>query len=125
MRIQPPQPLLVQKTIPFTFREHPEKMDNQHKFIRGYRDLSEEEVALINDIKAHAEATKNIWEKVNDLTQKASLELVANVGDFISVEMEESLNALDQACDWANEARKDLQTGYMKLIRAVAKPQGF
>lgn len=88
-------------------------------------DLSKEEADLINEIKLHAAQTKAIWEKVNKLTQEASLMLVANIGDVISVEIEESLDRLDQACDWANEARKDLQTGYMKLIRAVAKPTGF
>lgn len=30
-------------------------MDNQHKHIKGYRDLSPEEIALMNEIKALGE----------------------------------------------------------------------
>ena len=29
-------------------------MDNQHKLIKGYRDLSEQEIDLMNRIKTHA-----------------------------------------------------------------------
>jgi hypothetical protein len=33
-------------------------MDNQHKQIKGYRDLSQAEIDLMNRIKAHAEETR-------------------------------------------------------------------
>ncbi len=38
-------------------------MDNQHKKIKGYRDLSQQEIDLMNRIKAHGEETKNLLPK--------------------------------------------------------------
>ena len=42
-------------------------MDNQHKKIKGYRDLSQGEIDLMNKIKAHAEATKELMTEVKEM----------------------------------------------------------
>jgi len=39
-------------------------MDNQHKQIKGYRDLSQEEINLMNKIKALAERVGELVEEV-------------------------------------------------------------
>jgi hypothetical protein len=74
-------------------------MENQHRLIAGYRDLSEGEIALINEIKSNG----------NELGALLDL-LEANPG-------------IDKR--WLAIARTDLQRGMMSLIRAIAKPQGF
>lgn len=74
-------------------------MDNQHKKITGYRDLSQEEIDLMNDVKALAEQ--------------------------VGAKVEEVL-ALEEADKrWANIAKTDLQKGFMSLVRAIAKPTTF
>jgi len=67
--------------------------------ITGYRNLSVEEVALINEVKAAAE-------KLGELTDK-----VRN----------------SQAADprWVSIAATDLQTGFMALVRSIARPSTF
>lgn len=40
-------------------------MDNQHKMIAGYRDLSAEEIALVNDIKALADKVGALFESLD------------------------------------------------------------
>ena len=35
-------------------------MENQHQMIKGYRDLSQAEIDLINQIKAHANAVDTL-----------------------------------------------------------------
>ena len=74
-------------------------MENQHKKITGYRDLSQEEIDLMNRIK----------------------ELASTTGDLM-LELKSSED-LDQR--WVALAATDLQVGFMKAVRAVAQPSTF
>lgn len=74
-------------------------MDNQHKHIRGYRDLSPEEVGKMNAAKGLAE----------------------QVGAFI--ETLESEPTLDKR--WLAIGKTDLQKGFMAVIRSIAQPTTF
>lgn len=74
-------------------------MDNQHKLIKGYRDLSEGEIAAMNNIKAKA---IEIGELVEALERKAWVDK-----------------------RWVAIGKTDLQTGFMALVRSVAKPETF
>ncbi len=74
-------------------------MDNQHKHIKGYRDLSAEEIALMNEGKALSE----------------------QVGAFI--EKLRATPGLDQR--WVAVGATDLQKGFMSAIRGIAQPTTF
>ena len=81
-------------------------MKDQHTKIKGYRDLSAEEIALMNEGK--------------DLAQK--------VGAFIEkLEAAEFAQTSDQTPDkrWLAIGKTDLQKGFMAVIRSVAKPTTF
>jgi hypothetical protein len=74
-------------------------MDNQHKLIKGYRDLSQAEIDMMNDAKAKA----------------------ADIGKLIEV-----LNEMpDIDKRWLAIAKTDLQKGFMSLVRSIAKPETF
>ncbi len=74
-------------------------MDNQHQKIQGYRDLSQEEIDLMNEGKA----------------------LARQCGEFIA-----KLEAIEYT-DKRNVAlgKTNLQQGFMWAIRAVAQPTTF
>ena len=74
-------------------------MDNQHRKITGYRELTEDEIALMNEIKAKAE---EVGELVDRLRRAEGL-----------------------AHRWVGIGQTDLQTGFMALVRSVAKPETF
>jgi hypothetical protein len=74
-------------------------LENQHKQIKGYRDLSQVEINLMNKIKEQAVIVGNLVEE---------MEAVAGID-----------------ARWAEIAKTDLQTGFMALVRAVAKPTTF
>ena len=74
-------------------------MDNQHKKITGYRDLSQAEIDSMNEIKAQAVVLGALVTK---------LRAVPN---------------LDQR--WVSLGATDLQTGIMALVRSVAQPTTF
>ena len=74
-------------------------MDNQHRKIKGYRELSEVEISAMNAVK-----------------EKAS-----EVGELI-FDLEENSD-LDQR--WVAIAKTDLQKGFMAATRSIAKPDFF
>lgn len=74
-------------------------MDNQHKHIKGYRDLTAEEIDLMNEIKAQGEQLGALVEKLRATSE------------------------LDQR--WVSIGATDLQTGIMALVRGVAQPTTF
>ena len=74
-------------------------MDNQHKKIKGYRDLSQQEIDDVNESK----------------------ELAAQVGNLI--EKLESIDSIDKR--WLAIAKTDLQKGFMSLVRSIAQPTTF
>ena len=72
-------------------------MDNQHKMISGYRDLSQEEIDGINEIKKAEIAIGELWKGVT----------------FIEgVDMR-----------WMNIAKTHFEEGFSAFVRAVAKPE--
>jgi response regulator of citrate/malate metabolism len=74
-------------------------LDNQHQKIKGYRDLSQEEIDLMNAVKA----------KGNEM------------GDLIK-----ELQALETTDKrWVAIGQTNLQQGIMALVRAIAKPESF
>ncbi|EJL6764592.1 TPA: hypothetical protein NIK62_000154 [Vibrio cholerae] len=48
-------------------------MDNQHRKIKGYRDLSQKEIDLMNRIKEHGEQTKALIDELLDLRNDQQL----------------------------------------------------
>ncbi len=77
-------------------------MENQHRKIPGYRELSQEEIDLIAVIKHKAEEIGQLVNQVHALP----------TGDT-------------ETQRWASIAKTDLQKGFMALIRAVALPSTF
>lgn len=91
-------------------------MDNQHKQIRGYRDLDQADIDLMNRIKAHGEETKKITDEVQRRTAK----------QYTAAKGDEDLQAIAiEAMGWEEEAIRFLRLGFMQLTRAVAQPSTF
>jgi len=74
-------------------------MDNQHKKIKGYRELNQEEIDLMNKIKAQGENLQKLIEEL------------------------QSYNDVDHR--WVAIGQNDLQKGIMSLVRSVAQPTTF
>lgn len=90
-------------------------MDNQHKKIKGYRDLSQQEIDLMNKIKANAESTRVLLEEVEMLRAALQRELAPPLD---VVQYTESMRCLALA-------KTNLQQGYMWFVRGVALPETF
>ena len=75
------------------------KMDNQHRKIKGYRELNQEEIDAMNEVKA-------MGVKLGELVEKL-----------------ENNKDLDQR--WIESGKTDLQKGLMALTRSIARPEFF
>lgn len=89
-------------------------MDNQHRKIMGYRELSQEEIELINAIKGHGV----LLEELVKACRNADVKEGKN-GD------REHDERLDEASRWRDIAKTHFQQGLMALTRSVAKPNFF
>ena len=85
----------------------------QQPKITGYRQLSEAEVALMNEGKALAE-------QCGAYIAKLRQHVPVNPGD---PDKEDALPALDQR--WISIGATDLQRGFMAVIRGIAQPTTF
>lgn len=74
-------------------------MENQHQHIKGYRDLSQAEIDLMNE-------AKDLAEKCGALVDRLRNE-----------------SGIDQR--WVAIGATDLQKGFMSVIRGIAKPTTF
>lgn len=79
---------------------------DQHEKITGYRDLTEEEITLMNEAKKLAEEVREF------------------IDDQLMVYHSQTGNhAIDT--NWLEIARTDLQKGFMSLVRSIARPETF
>lgn len=89
-------------------------MDNQHQKIKGYRDLSQEEIDLMNEGKALAELCGAYVAKLRKLPPSHPDGIMYGNPDNTT---------LDQR--WVSIGATDLQRGFMALIRGIAQPTTF
>lgn len=74
-------------------------MENQHRQIKGYRELTQQEINLMNEIKQQGIVLGELIQKLRGYSDA------------------------DQR--WVSIGQTDLQTGLMALVRSVAKPESF
>lgn len=77
-------------------------MENQHRQIKGYKELDQAQIDLMNKIKTKAAEVGVLVDELKDLRVNS---------------------ALDQR--WVSIGATNLQQGFMALTRAVTKPDFF
>lgn len=90
-------------------------MENQHRKIAGYGELSQADIDLINEVK-QAEA------RVLALQARVAQRIVDQIAAAADRDELVRIRA-SEAPRWASIAKTDIQTGFMALMRAVAQPQ--
>lgn len=74
-------------------------MENQHRNITGYRELTEREIDFMNHVKAYANELGDMFER---LSQESEIDK-----------------------RWLAIAKTQLQQGFMALTRSIARPTSF
>lgn len=105
-------------------------MENQHRKISGYRELSQAEVDLMNRIKAkgaelldlHAELVDQL--KLHDISTMNAMDNAKDSDAEAASKAEYNRFHAADPFRWAAIGKTDIQTGIMALVRAVAQPAG-
>ena len=74
-------------------------MENQHKKIKGYRDLTQEEIDLMNEVKIKGAKLGAIIEKLDNIPE------------------------IDK--NWLTTGKLGVQQGLMAITRAITRPNFF
>ena len=74
-------------------------MENQHRKISGYRELTQEEINNMNIVKDLAEKCSNLIKVLDNMTSPDKR--------------------------WLEIGKIDLQKGFMGVVRSIAKPETF
>ena len=103
-------------------------MENQHRKITEYRELTKEEIDLMNRIKAIGEEFENLIDAIDEHLREQladAFTLQANRND--EREGTTEINRIDYAEPrrWKAKAKSSVQDGLMFLTRAVAQPTTF
>ena len=96
-------------------------MENQHKKIKGYRDLSQEEIDLMNE-------GKELAEQVGAWIEKLETQAIVGANTIAGMpDMNEAVELGLKLPDirWVRIGQTHLQQGFMAAIRAIAKPTTF
>lgn len=76
-------------------------MDNQHRYIEGYKELSQEEIDAMNDVKRMANSLGNLIETLGNR-------------DGVTIDAR-----------WLASGKTDIQKGVMSVVRALTQPKSF
>lgn len=105
-------------------------MENQHRRISGYRELTQAEIDLMNEIKALGPQIESLTDRIrahiDGQYEKAKQD--AATGVEVLMQNAEDENARLLAADpykWLNWGRDSMQSNLMLLTRAVAQPTFF
>lgn len=117
-------------------------MENQHRKIKGYRELSQAEIDLMNEVKAKGVELDSLVKKIQIYLTEQQFQkraaLVESVEQAIAgtivATVKENLKPVDsdeteeyarfmqaEPQRWAAIAKTDLQTGLMALTRSIAQ----
>jgi len=93
-------------------------MENQHRKITGYRELNQEEIDLMNEIKALGPQVEGVLLKVD--AHIAKLNELSKTDEDLQLRLHHST-----AYRFLAMATTEMQTGLMYATRAVAQPEFF
>jgi hypothetical protein len=99
-------------------------MENQHRKIAGYRELNQNEINLMNEIKTLGSQLLTVQKELMFNLQAELTKLAVDARDSVSEESAHKLAYFKDAdpLRWASIGKTDIETGVMALVRAVARP---
>lgn len=99
-------------------------MENQHRKIKGYRELSQAEIDLMNRIKAKGTELLELQAELVEALRMQGQDKAADAAGNTDCHAELERFQAAEPLRWASIGKTDIQSGIMALVRAVAQPAG-
>lgn len=90
-----------------------ETMENQHRKISGYRELSEEEIAAMNRVKQLASEVGELCLQMREKFRKMPESDITDCGEKT------------EALRWLDAGELQMQQAFMAITRSIARPTTF
>lgn len=108
-------------------------MDNQHQKIKGYRDLSQAEIDLMNEVKTKGEELRALIRKIRETIMPpviitAGVDAAGDVATSTAVPgftMPDIEHEADYPEFWLRWADNTFRSGLMYATRAIAQPTSY
>lgn len=113
-------------------------MDNQHQKIKGYRDLTQEEIDLMNRVKEKGDELGALCKELSEnihaaYREKYQAAMDSTTKDAYGAPIHTDTDECDELARfnnadpkrWVSIGKTELQKGIMSLIRAIAQPTTF
>ena len=105
-------------------------MENQHRHIKGYSELNENDIALMNEIKELGARIQEVSGKVRAHIDQQYVECREDLGTGDEALEAKAKNEMERllAADpykWLNWGTDSMQSALMYMTRAVAQPTSF
>lgn len=105
-------------------------MENQHRKINGYRELTQAEINLMNEIKELGPVIEKLSEKIRAHIDAQYQKTITDEASGVEVLMQNAKDERERliAADpykWLNWGRDGMQSNIMYLTRAIAQPTSF
>jgi hypothetical protein len=108
-------------------------MDNQHQKIKGYRDLSQDEIDMMNKVKNKgeelraliAEVAATVVRPIQIMTDDASTDGEGEHALVAGLELPSLETGADSPTHWIRSADTSFRCGLMFLTRAIAQPTSY
>lgn len=103
-------------------------MENQHRKIKGYRELSQEEIDLINRVKAKGKEMLELQAELVTLLKEQERSKMNAIDDSLSTSDEKAARAefarfrRAEPQRWASVGKTHIQQGMMALVQAIGQP---
>lgn len=98
-------------------------MENQHRLIKGYRELSKNDIELMNKIKQKGAELLELCNQARaQLNEQADFAI--NARDEDTIDLFYNTN-LESPLYWVDEGEATLRKAVMYIVRAVAQPRGI
>ena len=99
-------------------------MENQHRKIAGYRELSQAKIDLMNRIKAKGGELLELQSELIQMLIQQGRDKAADAASNTDCDAELERFQAAEPVRWASIGKTNIQTGIMALVRAVAQPAG-
>jgi hypothetical protein len=95
-------------------------MENQHRKINGYRELSQVEIDLMNEVKQKGVELEHLIKRIHKHINDQALIAFKEPDDVEARRIQSAAPS-----KWLREGTTQLQLGLMELTRSIAQPTFF
>lgn len=99
-------------------------MENQHRLIKNYRELTKTEIELMNQVKDMGDELLKLMNQVEAFVIDRH-DTEVSTGVYSNYEGDENKEFQNESKRWIDEGKFELQKSVMYAVRSITRPKGI